>query len=112
MTFSRATACSWTSDGCRPDLQYWLYQGDILSDDGRVSSGLMGEDHIARTLGIFNGEVVQGKATAGPEGAKVLKLKSDKLQQKMKHDSSLNMVLNRVLYNNMQTKIEQAMQVA
>lgn len=96
------------------DQAYWLYQGDILGEEGPVSSsaGLMGEDHIARTLGIFNGEEIQKEAVAGPEGAKVLRLKSDKLEQKMKHDRGLNMVLNRVLYNNMQNKIELAMQPA
>jgi hypothetical protein len=92
------------------DQAYWLYQGDILSEEGSVSSGLVGEDHIARTLGIFNGEEIAPKTVvAGPEGAKVLKLNSQKLAHKMKHDAALPNVLNRVVYNNMQSKIELAM---
>lgn len=92
------------------DNAYWLYQGDVEVDgEAAVNTGLLGEDHIAKTLGLLNGDSASSKPkqqVVGANGATVLKMKTQELERLMKHDQGLKSSVTRLLFNNMQAKIE------
>jgi len=94
----------------KTDDAYWLCQGNMeMEGEGTVPCGLIGEDHIAKTLGMFNGEEVSSKiAVAGSEGAKVLKINTDKLGQMIKKDKSLRAPMGSILFTHLQNKLERA----
>jgi hypothetical protein len=94
----------------KTDDAYWLCQGNMeMEGEGTVPGGLIGEDHIAKTLGMFNGEEISSKvAVAGSEGAKVLKMNTDKLGQMIKKDKSLRAPMGQILFTHLQNKLERA----